>query len=62
MKCDCVHKPVCPYPGQIREAVGNIIVMRFGGIDPAWHELGKFIRENCQHRIPTKEPEKVEEQ
>jgi len=53
MDCQCLHEKVCPHPSHIRSAMREVIIMRFGGVDPVWHELEEFVRKNCQHRIPS---------
>ena len=48
MNCQCQHSPVCQHESEIRAAISQILKQSFGGINPAWAEMEKFIRDHCQ--------------
>jgi hypothetical protein len=46
---DCRHKPVCPFPPRIREALHGVIAIMVGGVSPAYEEMAEVMAKYCVH-------------
>lgn len=50
MECYCPHQKVCKWRKPLIDAFKPLLELRFGGVDPAWEEFARVIRNNCEHK------------